>query len=366
MRTRPLVVGALALIAAAAGAAVPALATQQAFRATSLQLRDPHMYAPVIGCLDVTNSGVGFPSFNARLADALSNDGDGDGLLDLGLVIVFDDLATAPGATGTLRFGGADCTAPATGASCAGSSLYTLSFTNPVSGTCLEPEPGTTTASYTPPVTVTSHPCFVTEAADVTIDLAGLSLVLAECRIAATYVGDPAQLQLGLISGFVPADVAANTILPGAWGFAGGASLASVLPGGSGNCASHSDLDTGPGGARGWWFYINFIAAPVPFDNPAAATPPSRTALLPAYPNPFNPSVSLPFTLAEGAHARLSIFDVTGARVAVLLDATLAAGGHTARWDGRDTGGAPMASGVYVARLETGADTFSRKIVLLK
>ena len=63
---------------------------------------------------------------------------------------------------------------------------------------------------------------------------------------------------------------------------------------------------------------------------------PSRTALLEAVPNPFNPSTRLRFALADPGHVRLTVYDVAGQRVAVLLDGHRPAGRHQVTWAGRD------------------------------
>jgi hypothetical protein len=90
------------------------------------------------------------------------------------------------------------------------------------------------------------------------------------------------------------------------------------------------------------------------------------------YPNPFNPSTRIPYTVGgrEGARAVrvvLGIYDVTGARVATLVNDARTPGTYVAAWTGRDDRGRPAASGIYFARLEVdGSAPFVRKLVLLK
>jgi flagellar hook assembly protein FlgD len=57
--------------------------------------------------------------------------------------------------------------------------------------------------------------------------------------------------------------------------------------------------------------------------------------------------------LAVATTARLELYDLSGRRVAVLVDGPLASGTHVLRWNGRDPSGAPAGSGVYLARLVT-------------
>ncbi|MBN2172390.1 MAG: T9SS type A sorting domain-containing protein [Candidatus Krumholzibacteriota bacterium] len=93
---------------------------------------------------------------------------------------------------------------------------------------------------------------------------------------------------------------------------------------------------------------------------------PAPTKLLANFPNPFNPTTLVRFHLAEPGAARLVVIDVTGRRVATLFDGPLAAGVHERRWDGRDDAGNPVASGVYLVRLETDAGRWAQKAVLVR
>lgn len=88
--------------------------------------------------------------------------------------------------------------------------------------------------------------------------------------------------------------------------------------------------------------------------------------LLPNQPNPFNPSTTLRFVLPVSEHVRLSIFDVSGRRVVTLVDEARSAGLNTVHWNGTNERGQPVASGLYVSRLEAGKETLTRKLVLLK
>jgi DNA-binding beta-propeller fold protein YncE len=84
------------------------------------------------------------------------------------------------------------------------------------------------------------------------------------------------------------------------------------------------------------------------------------------YPNPFNPSTTIPIALERDARVVLEIFDVRGARVATLVDEVLLAGGHEAMWNGRDAASRPSPSGVYFARLTAAGNVMQQKLLLLK
>jgi hypothetical protein len=70
--------------------------------------------------------------------------------------------------------------------------------------------------------------------------------------------------------------------------------------------------------------------------------------------------------MARPGPVRLTIFDMAGRLVRVLVDTTLPADRHRAVWDGRNHHGVRVSSGIYHARLETPDGTFQRKMVLLK
>ena len=93
---------------------------------------------------------------------------------------------------------------------------------------------------------------------------------------------------------------------------------------------------------------------------------PQRVELLGNHPNPFNPSTTIRYALPEQAPVRLTVYNVLGAEVAVLVDRTLPAGQHQVQWRGRNALGQLVPSGLYIYRLETPGQTLSRKMVLLK
>jgi hypothetical protein len=102
-----------------------------------------------------------------------------------------------------------------------------------------------------------------------------------------------------------------------------------------------------------------------------AVTPPGAIrgadiALYQNTPNPFNPSTTIRFTLAEAGEARLGVYDTTGRLVAVLLDGYAGAGTTAIEWDGRNQGGHPVASGVYFYRLTVNGFSSTRKMLLMK
>jgi ligand-binding sensor domain-containing protein len=106
-------------------------------------------------------------------------------------------------------------------------------------------------------------------------------------------------------------------------------------------------------------------ALPVSVED-AVSFQPSAFSLEQNYPNPFNPSTVIRFQLPVSSDVKLSIYNLAGQLVRTLARGKYASGNHEALWDGMDNAGRRVASGVYVYRLEAGAFTFSRKLVVVK
>ena len=101
------------------------------------------------------------------------------------------------------------------------------------------------------------------------------------------------------------------------------------------------------------------------------AAMPTKTVLLPNYPNPFNPETWIPYDLAEEANVRITIYDLKGESVKQLKVGFQAAGTYrtqsrAAYWDGCNSVGEPVASGVYFYTLQAGQVRASRKMVIAK
>jgi aminopeptidase N len=83
-------------------------------------------------------------------------------------------------------------------------------------------------------------------------------------------------------------------------------------------------------------------------------------------PNPFGPSTTIGFSLAQPGQATLRIYDSAGRLTAKLLDGVVEAGPHQVPWDGRARDGARVAPGVYFYRLEAADRTLMGRMTLLK
>jgi len=105
------------------------------------------------------------------------------------------------------------------------------------------------------------------------------------------------------------------------------------------------------------------IVTQVALPDAAAIT---HLQLFPTYPNPFNQSTLIPFQLAAPELAQITIYNLAGQRVRQLLDDRLSAGKYTVSWNGLDDMGRPLASGVYLCRLQVGQQERTNKMLLVR
>lgn len=103
-----------------------------------------------------------------------------------------------------------------------------------------------------------------------------------------------------------------------------------------------------------------------PEAEPGVPAPDRPTGLIGAAPNPFNPSTTISFHLAETADVELAVYDLGGRLVARLASGSLPAGEHSIPWHGTDLRGGRTASGVYFYRLTAGRLVDTQRMTLLK
>ncbi len=104
--------------------------------------------------------------------------------------------------------------------------------------------------------------------------------------------------------------------------------------------------------------YVGIISS---IEEEQLNTSPTNYDLAQNYPNPFNPSTKIQFSLPEANNVKLTVYNVIGQEVAVLVDGLRNAGTHEINWDASE-----LTSGVYIYRLEAGAQVISKKMTLLK
>ena len=94
---------------------------------------------------------------------------------------------------------------------------------------------------------------------------------------------------------------------------------------------------------------------------------PNITKLHNNYPNPFNPTTTISFSVTQNSDfVNLEIFNVKGQKVKTLFSGNAEEGNHTVTWNGDDENDDPVSSGIYFYKLKTGEQELSRKMLLLK
>lgn len=248
------------LLAAVAGSACAQTAL---FRVSDLDLRDPHLFVNFIGCFDATDA------FNTEVQASLQTDGDTppDGNLDLSYLIEFVPLDQAA-ATNLMQLGSSTCQPPLASPACGPIVPSGLGgdATLSTASVCLDSVAGSV-HGYVPGAGAIAPPCFASPAATLTLDLGLVSIALHDAQIAATFSGNPAtDLAPGLLRGFLTEADADTTTVPADIPLIGGQTLSALLPGGTGNCAAHSDIDEHEG-VPGWWIYMHYVAPRLSIDD---------------------------------------------------------------------------------------------------
>ncbi len=111
-------------------------------------------------------------------------------------------------------------------------------------------------------------------------------------------------------------------------------------------------------------FSLHSVGGSVDNDDPTA--PALQNALLGNYPNPFNPETTIRFSTATDGPVTLDIYNLRGQLVKRLVDEQKAAGLHSVVFDGTDSTGRPIASGVYYYKMLAGKYSSTRKMILMK
>ncbi len=130
---------------------------------------------------------------------------------------------------------------------------------------------------------------------------------------------------------------------------------------------TYMDANVEPGGAyeylvecssaEGWYTL---------FESGIISMPEVRLALLPNYPNPFNPSTAITYSIPAQSQVTVRIFDVEGNIVRTILDTEQPPGRYTVHWNGLNDRGHRVASGTYFCRFTAGKQSLSRKMLLMR
>ena len=93
---------------------------------------------------------------------------------------------------------------------------------------------------------------------------------------------------------------------------------------------------------------------------------PEKFAVYDNYPNPFNPTTQISFDLTENSVTEVSVWNLLGQKITTLYTGDLNAGHHTVKFDGKDSNGSILPSGVYIYRVAAGNNVSTKKMMLLK
>jgi WD40 repeat protein len=84
------------------------------------------------------------------------------------------------------------------------------------------------------------------------------------------------------------------------------------------------------------------------------------------HPNPFNPETTIEYSIKEDSNVQIEIYNIKGQKVQTLVNEIREAGYHSVIWNGKDSSGRPVASGIYFYKMKTDNYQKIRKMVLLK
>lgn len=93
---------------------------------------------------------------------------------------------------------------------------------------------------------------------------------------------------------------------------------------------------------------------------------PAQFTLAQNFPNPFNPVTAIPYFMPSAAAVEIAVYDPLGQRVRLLVEGWRPPGEHRVQWDGRNTQGASVASGVYFVKMISGDFIAVRKLLLMR
>ena len=105
-------------------------------------------------------------------------------------------------------------------------------------------------------------------------------------------------------------------------------------------------------------------------ENPESGTVPdavpSEFVLNPAFPNPFNQTTTISFSMLVAADIEMSIYNIHGQKITTLINGTLDVGNHFVSWNGKNNLGQNVSSGIYIYKLQAGTNIQNNKVLLLK
>ncbi len=93
---------------------------------------------------------------------------------------------------------------------------------------------------------------------------------------------------------------------------------------------------------------------------------PNQFIILPAYPNPFNPSTTIRYGINADSYVAIEIYDITGQLITTLFNSEQTQGWHSVIWNGTNKIGVQAPTGLYLSRITSGSEVKTTKLMLLK
>lgn len=93
---------------------------------------------------------------------------------------------------------------------------------------------------------------------------------------------------------------------------------------------------------------------------------PDRVRLSQNHPNPFNSATHITFSVPSRSHVTVEVFNILGLKIKTLIDEIMPAGGYQVTWDGVDSNGRKVSSGMYFYRFQAGDFVATKKVLLIK
>jgi hypothetical protein len=108
------------------------------------------------------------------------------------------------------------------------------------------------------------------------------------------------------------------------------------------------------------------LASDFPTSVEVLSSLPNKFELKNNYPNPFNPSTTIEFSVPEQSNVRIEVFDATGTLINELVNDVYGAGTYRTAWNARDDFGSVVSSGFYIYRMSAGNFTQAKRMILIK
>ena len=112
---------------------------------------------------------------------------------------------------------------------------------------------------------------------------------------------------------------------------------------------------------------INTLGDYAVFSNSTLEKPlPTKFELKMNYPNPFNPSTTIPIELPDESFVEVAIYNILGEKIVILSEGIKSSGYHNILWNGTNQFGQPVSSGIYFVSVHLGQKVYHQKMMLLK